>query len=67
MPQAGKLKITDRMTSDTFTTKAYRAGERDLLLLVKRKYLQNDKDEQILTAMRIMKDSSVVISVLWDL
>lgn len=36
MVQEGKLKITDRMTSDTFTRKAHRAWERDLLLLVKK-------------------------------
>lgn len=65
--QEDKLKITDRMTSDTFTEKADRAGEGDLLLLVKKRYFQNDKDEQILPTMRIMKDSAVVISVLWDL
>ena len=31
------------------------------------RYFQNDKDEQILPAMRIMKDSTVTISIIWDL
>ena len=42
--------------------------EKDIFwMLVKKRYFQNDKDEQILPAVRIMKDSTAVISVLWDL
>ena len=33
----------------------------------KKRYFQNDKDEQILPAMRIMKDLTVTISIIWDL
>ena len=54
------------MTSDTFTKTACRAREVSIDVSKKR-YFQNDKDEQILPAMRIMKDSTVAISIIQDL
>lgn len=64
MVQEGKLKKKmNRMTSDTFTKTACRAREVSIDVSKKR-YFQNDKDEQILPAMRIMKDSTVAISII---
>ena len=53
----------NRMTSDTSTKTACRAREVSIDVSKKR-YFQNDKDEQILPAMRIMKDSTVAISII---
>lgn len=56
----------NRMTSDTFTERAW--GAREVSIDVsKKRFFQNDKDEQILPAMRIMKDLTVAISIIWDL
>lgn len=59
-------KKMNRMTSDTFTKTAWRAREVSIDVSKKR-HFQNDKDEQILPAMRIMKDSTVAIPIIWDL
>lgn len=66
MVQEGKLKKKWAEWHLTRSLKQHEEQEK-YTDVSKKRYFQNDKDEQILPAMRIMQDSTVTISIIWDL